>query len=208
MIPAAMPTQPRLAVIMFVLMVPFSSVAQRLPDIQPGIEGSVVRVFDDIGYALAVNVRWSVPLELVSAGHSVGLQAWYGVADVASAGLLGRSRELLGVGANWRMGYRFVGGRLRPYLSIPLQYVRSSIPHIDVPFPAIVTDEQPEQRLSYDLPGTSSGLAYGLGAGCEYWFAGAMGIGVGATVLRQRLYEDRSPPWVFFSFGLLYSSPR
>lgn len=203
------PSLIRSAVVAFIvhLSAPMSATAQDVPDIRAGIGGSWVRVFDGVGYAVVLDVRWAVPLDLWNADHTVGLQAWYGSSDIATNSGVGERRTLAGVGANWRTSFRLVSGLVRPYVSVPVQYVRSSIPDPVIPLPQIPLHLLPPGRTpSQDRPGTASGLAVGWGGGCEFWPGQALGIGAGFTLLYQHLYEDAGTPFLFLSLGLLYST--
>ncbi len=115
---------------------------------------------------------------------------------------------MLGAGANWRTGFRFAGDRIRPYVSFPLQYVSSSVENTRWLLPTVIQEQPPIVPPTYSRPGTERGFAYGVGVGTELWPIEAIGLGASMTVLRHNLYEDQGPPWLFFSFGLLYATDR
>ena len=185
--------------------------AQRLPDIEPGIEGSVARIFEGRGHILAVDLRWTLPVDFLSADHSLGFQAWYGISHVRGSHLIGFDRRrLMGVGADWQTSFSLIDDHLRPYVSVPVHLVRSAIFDPTGLFLSPPVEPLPSTGSipTYNLPGAEVGVAYGAGAGCEVWLAEAVGIDAGIMVLRQHLYDDSGPPWVFFSFGLRYAAAR
>lgn len=165
-----------------------------------------MRVFGGIGYTFAIDIRTEVPVDVLNADHSVGLTAWYGTADVVTGTYAGGERDVVGAGANWRTGFRCAGDKIRPYVSFPLQYVRSSIENTWWLLPTVMQEQLPIVPPMYNQPGTAHGFAYGIGVGSELWPVEAVGFGASMTVLRHNLYEDQGPPWLFFSFGLLYST--
>lgn len=177
--------------------------AQNAFDVQFGIGGSYVRAFDGGGYAVAFDLGLLLPLDLLSADHSLAAELWLGSTEIASGNTSGDRRQLLGIGADWRSRIRIANGAVRPYLSIPFHYLWSSIP--DRVFPASLNGSVLDTPSS-DRRGTASGVALGVGAGCEFWPLPAMGLGAGATVLYQRLYNGAGPPLLLFSIGLSYST--
>jgi len=172
-----------------------------------------------MGYTFALDIRTPVPVDVLNADHTVGLQAWYGLTDVVTRSGTGTGGELpvagavserviLGAGANWRTGFRFADGRVRPYVSFPVQFVRSSIESTRWMLPTPVQEQPPVIPPSYNRPGTESGFAYGIGLGTELWPHRAVGVGFSGTMMRHTLYDDHGPSWVFFTFGLLYATDR
>ena len=182
--------------------------AQFIPDIEPGIQGAIARVYDGPGHVFAVDLRWRLPVELLGADHSLGFQGWYGISHVRGSHIIGYDRRrLMGVGLDWQSSLRLIDGHLRPYVSLPLHLVRSSI---FSPFGTYLTphsggDPATQGIPSYNLPGAKVGMAYGVGGGCQLWFPNEVGVDAGVTVLKQHLYEDDGPPWTFFTLGLRYA---
>jgi hypothetical protein len=200
----------RAALLSIVLITPFTFVSSVWAqtsglELQAGL--GYARAFDGggVSFAAAVEHPFSTPTSRVQ--HALGGSLWYSEMSIASAPGSSNERRLTGLGMRYELQVR--AGRARPFLAVPLQVLRSSIPEratlqsatlsvAGIPDPGPPTPV--EDRMGDDW-GWGTGLELGLRVGLSPRLSAQTSV----QGLYQRIYESgtRNGAWTIHG-GISY----
>jgi len=162
-----------------------------------------VEAFDATGHGFSFGFRWITRMQMEHVDHGVGFNFKFVKSDIAGREASPDKRALLGLGPEWVSRLQLLGGRLRPYISLPLQLVWSTIP--DALYLAGVSAADSVFRAPHDRVGTELGIGVGTGVGCEFWPSRFLGLGGEVAMLHQALYDGADASFVLLSFFLTSS---
>jgi hypothetical protein len=122
--------------------------------------------------------------------HAVGLMFWYAQTDIASLPENDSDkRDMLGLGFRYRLGLKECCGIIRPFMAVPLEVLRSSVPEPDGIALELTTHGVPQ--LPPEPPKQDqSGAAWGWGAGLELGMNASLAENVSAQTGVQGFYQD------------------
>lgn len=153
--------------------------------------GVYVRAFGGGGLGFELSAAAEIPIAAPAARMAFGVGMWHARPDIQTGNPFGDHRRLTGVGGNWQIRFGPLAGRLMPYLTVPIQAVRSAIPD---PFVAGPPSPTASTKPIQDRVHEKWTFAIGIEAGSFVQLSSALDFQLGVTVLRQELFEaDRTP---------------
>lgn len=176
-------------------------------EVQAGL--GYARAFDGGGVSFAAAVERALTAPASPLQQALGLSFWYANTTIASAPDRPDGRELVGLGLRYQVGLRDCCRYIRPFLAVPLEVLRSSIPDqatlLAASLSAQGVPEPPEPTPVED----EIGAAWGWGAGLELGLRVGLGDQLSAHTSVLGLYQDiyasstRNGAWSWHA-GLTY----
>ena len=165
------------------------------------VTGSVLysQAFGGAGAGVGIQVLREMPITVLGTTHAFGLAAWYSSTAIASGHPFDKRRTLGGVGVQWEVSIAPLANRLRPYVTVPLGLVFSSIQ--DVPFITQAATVRPAVAAA-DRGHERSALSVGIGAGAVFRLSSGLGVRMEVKRLHHRLFKDDRRPMSVATFGL------
>jgi hypothetical protein len=177
-------------------------------DLQAGL--GYARVFDGGGFSFAAAVDRPLSSAAGILQQALGVSFWYANTTIASDPSGPDGRSLVGLGARYQLGLRTCCRQLRPFLTVPVQLLRSSIPdRTGLAGADLLVSGIPELGAPRPLE-DQVGSEWGWGAGLELGLRIGLGTQLSAQTSVQGLYQDiyrsstRDGAWSWHA-GLTYS---
>ncbi len=164
------------------------------------VTGSVIyaQAFSGGGAGVGLQALREMPITFLHTKHSFGLSVWYSGTRIASGNALDKRRTLGGVGVQWEVSIADLANRVRPYVTVPVGLVFSSIPS-----PAFLT--QPQLRpdlVAADRGHERAALSLGVGIGAVVRLSAGVGLRLEGRRLHHGLFKDGNRPMSIATFGL------
>jgi len=172
-------------------------------ELQAGL--GYARAFDGGGPSFIAAVERPLSATTSTLQHALGGGLWYSHMSIASGYTAGR--DLMGLGLRYQLQLR--AGRVRPFVAVPLQVLRSNIPARATLQSASLSvsgipDLGPPTPVE-DRMGSEWGWGTGLEAGFRIGLSPQLSAQASAQGLYQRIYESgtRNGAWTIHG-GITY----
>ena len=172
-------------------------------ELQAGL--GYARAFDGGGPSFSAAVERPLSAPTSTLQHALGGGLWYSHMSIASGYTAGR--DLMGLGLRYQLQLR--AGRVRPFVAVPLQVLRSNIPARATLQSASLSvsgipDLGPPTPVE-DRMGSEWGWGTGLEAGFRIGLSPQLSAQASAQGLYQRIYESgtRNGAWTIHG-GITY----
>jgi hypothetical protein len=154
-------------------------------ELQAGL--GYARAFDGGGVSFAAGIENPLSSSTSRLQHALGAGIWYSEMSIASAPGTSNQRHLTGLGMRYQVALR--AGRVRPYLAVPVQVLRSNIPdRTDIVSGSLSVSSVPDMGAPTPVE-DRVGSAWGWGAGLELGFRLGLSPQLSAQTAVQSLYQ-------------------
>lgn len=183
-----------------------SSITAQSPGLELQAGLGYARAFDGGGVSFTAAVERPLSTSRSTLQHAVGGSLWYSEMSIASAPGSSYERRLTGLGMRYEMELRTGGAR--PFLAVPLQILRSSIPERATLQTAALATGIPETGPPTpveDRMGEDWGWGAGLELGLRIGLSPQLSAQTSMQGLYQRIYESgtRNGAWTIHG-GITY----
>jgi hypothetical protein len=183
-----------------------SSVTAQRPGLELQAGLGYASAFDGGGVSFAAAVEHPLSSSNSKLQHALGGSLWYSEMSIASRPESSLDRRLTGLGMRYQMELRT--GAARPFLAVPLQILRSSIPEraflAAASMAAGIPDPGPPTPVE-DRMGDDWGWGAGLELGLRVGLSSQLSAQTSVQGLYQRIYESgtRNGAWTIHG-GITY----